>query len=69
MNQTIEVGAILNLKINKIGINGEGIGYKDRLAIFVDGALPEEEISVEIIEVYENRAVGLLKEIIKASPG
>lgn len=68
MNQTIEVGAILNLKINKIGINGEGIGYKDRLAIFVDGALPEEEISVEIIEVYENRAVGLLKEIIKASP-
>ena len=67
MNQAFEIGSELTLKINKIGINGEGIGYKDRLAIFVDGALPDEEVRVEITEVYENRAVAVLKEIVKAS--
>ena len=68
MNQNIEIGHELKLSITKIGINGEGIGYKDRLAIFVDGALPSEEVMVEVIEVYDNRAVATLKEIIKPSP-
>lgn len=68
MNQGLNIGEQFNLKINKLGINGEGIGYKDRLAIFVDGALPNEEVLIEISEIFENRAVAALKEIVKPSP-
>lgn len=39
------------LTIKRIGINGEGIGYYRRLAVFVPGALPKEEAVVKITEV------------------
>lgn len=38
------------IKINKMGINGEGIGHIDRKPIFVEGALPEETVEIEITE-------------------
>ena len=38
----------MKIKIEKIGINGEGIGYYHRIPIFCDGALPEEIINVKI---------------------
>lgn len=44
------------LTIKRIGINGEGIGYYKRLAIFVEGALPGEEAVVKITEVNEQYA-------------
>ena len=37
-----------NVEIKKLGINGEGIGYIDRKIVFVPGALPQEEVIVEI---------------------
>lgn len=39
-----------NVEIKKLGINGEGIGYIDRKIVFVPGALPQEEVIVEIIK-------------------
>ncbi len=39
------------LTIKRIGINGEGIGYYRRLAVFVPGALPKEEAVVRITDV------------------
>ena len=39
------------LSIKRIGINAEGIGYYKRLAIFVPGALPGEEVVVRITDV------------------
>ena len=38
------------LTIKRIGINGEGIGYYKRLAVFVPFALPGEEDVVKIVE-------------------
>ena len=38
----------MKIKIEKIGINGEGIGYYRRIPIFCDGALPEEIINVKL---------------------
>src|SRR5690606_6002603 len=58
---------VINLDIKRMGINGEGIGYYQQLAVFVDNALPGENVDVEITEVFENRAVGILKNIIKKS--
>ena len=39
------------LTIKRIGINGEGIGYYKRLAVFVKGALPKKEIIAKVTEV------------------
>ena len=39
------------LSIKRVGINGEGIGYYRRLAVFVPGALPGEDAVVKITEV------------------
>ncbi|MFR2886039.1 MAG: TRAM domain-containing protein [Merdibacter sp.] len=33
-----------------MGINGEGIGYIDRLPVFVPGALLNEEAEIKVIE-------------------
>lgn len=40
----------MKLKIRKMGINGEGIGYVDHKPVFVEGVLPYEEAEVEITE-------------------
>ena len=47
------------LTIKRIGINGEGIGYYKRLANFVDGVLPGEEIVTRITEVHDQYAKGV----------
>lgn len=56
-----------NVEIKKLGINGEGIGYIDRKIIFVPGALPEEEVIVEITKQTRSYYEGKLVEIIKPS--
>ncbi|MCF0114056.1 MAG: 23S rRNA (uracil(1939)-C(5))-methyltransferase RlmD [Erysipelotrichaceae bacterium] len=40
----------MELKIIKMGINGEGIGYVDKKPVFVPKALPEEVVEVKIVE-------------------
>lgn len=67
MNQTYEVGQKLNIDIKNIGINGEGIGYFQKMAIFVNQALPRENVDVEITEVYDNRLVAKLLDIHQES--
>jgi predicted RNA-binding protein with TRAM domain len=37
------------LSIKRVGINGEGIGYYRRLAVFVPGALPGEDAVVKML--------------------
>lgn len=46
------------LTIKRIGINGEGIGYYKRQAVFVDGVMPPEEVIVKITEVNKNYSKG-----------
>lgn len=64
MQQKIQIGDQIQINIKKLGINGEGIGYLERLAIFVDGCLPGEDVLIEITEVHDNRAVGKLVDVI-----
>ena len=53
------------LTVKRIGINGEGIGYYKRLAVFIPGALPGEEVVVKVTEVNEQYARASLVKIKK----
>lgn len=55
------------LVIKKLGINGEGIGYINKKICFVNGALPDEEVEVEIVEQKQKYYKGVVKKIIKPS--
>ena len=44
------------LDIKRLGINGEGIGFYNKLAIFVDDAIPGEGHNVKITKVEKNLA-------------
>ena len=46
------------ITIKRLGINGEGIGYYKRKAVFVTGVIPPEEVVVKITEVTERYAKG-----------
>lgn len=56
------------LTIKRLGINGEGIGYYKRLAVFVPFALPTEEVVVNITDVNEQYAKGKIVRIKEKSP-
>lgn len=56
-----------NVEIKKLGINGEGIGYIDRKIIFVPGALPQEEVVVEITKQTKSYYEGKLVKVINPS--
>lgn len=55
------------IKIHGLGSNGEGVGKMDGLTVFVEGALPDEEVLAEIETVKKNYAVGRLIEVVKSS--
>ncbi len=56
------------IKIKGMGSSGEGVGKIDNLAVFVENALPGEEILAEIVMHKKNYAVAKLLEILKPSP-
>ncbi|HEY8364118.1 MAG TPA: 23S rRNA (uracil(1939)-C(5))-methyltransferase RlmD [Haloplasmataceae bacterium] len=55
------------LTIKRLGINGEGIGYYKKKAVFVDGALPDEEVICEFTKEHQNYLEGKTIKIKKAS--
>ncbi len=57
----------MKVVIKKTGINGEGIGYIDRLPVFVPGALLGEEVDIRIVERKNRYAIGEVNKIIKKS--
>ncbi|MGL4949473.1 MAG: 23S rRNA (uracil(1939)-C(5))-methyltransferase RlmD [Anaeroplasmataceae bacterium] len=63
----LEVGEIIDLEIKRLGINGEGIGFHNKLAVFVDNAIVKEKIKAEIISVSEKMAKAKLLEIVEKS--
>jgi 23S rRNA (uracil1939-C5)-methyltransferase len=54
---------IVNILITDLTIEGAGIGRFQDLAIFVQGALPGENVTVKIIKTAKNYAVGRLESI------
>ena len=67
-NSHLAIGDVIDINIKKIGINGEGIGYYDNLAVFVEYGLPSEDLKVRITKVFDNRATAEIEEIITESP-
>lgn len=64
----VNVNDEIFLDIKRLGINGEGIGYYKKQAIFVDGALPKENVLVKITKVSKGYANAELLEIKTPSP-
>ena len=56
VTNVVEKNQEILLNIKRMGINGEGIGYYKRLAIFVDNTLPGEDVVVRITEIYKQYA-------------
>ena len=59
----VNIGDEIFLDIKRLGINGEGIGYYKKQAIFVDGALPKENVLVKITKTFKGYAQAELLEI------
>ena len=55
------------IKIHGLGSSGEGVGKIDGLAVFVEGALPGEEVLAEVEVRKKNYAVARLVEVVKPS--
>ena len=62
MDELLQKDQTILLTIKRLGINGEGIGFYKRKAVFVPGAFPPEEVIVKITDVSRNYASG---EIVK----
>lgn len=68
MSVELKVNQSILLTIKRLGINGEGIGYYKRMAVFVPGAIPPEEVIVKITKTTPKYAYGEIKQIrIKAA--
>ena len=68
INEQIKINDLIELEIKKLGINGEGIGYHHKLAVFVDNALPGEIITAKVTEIFPNRLLAEIEEIKVKSP-
>ncbi|HJV46075.1 MAG TPA: 23S rRNA (uracil(1939)-C(5))-methyltransferase RlmD, partial [Bacillota bacterium] len=64
----LKPGQEILLTIKRMGINGEGIGYYKKKAVFVPGAIVGEVVEVKIIKVERGYAEGSVKKIKTASP-
>lgn len=64
---TIKKGQQFPVTIKRLGINGEGVGYFKKKVVFVKGALPNEEIVAEAINVNERFIEAKLIKVRKKS--
>lgn len=67
-NNIINVDDLVLLTIKRLGINGEGIAYYKRLAVFVPNAIVGEVVEVKITKVEEKYAYGEINKIKTRSP-
>ncbi|MGM0435763.1 MAG: 23S rRNA (uracil(1939)-C(5))-methyltransferase RlmD [Bacillota bacterium] len=67
MESPLELNQEVLITIKKIGINGEGIGYYKRQAVFVEGTIPPEEVVIRISDIKDRHAIGELIRVKKKS--
>ncbi|WP_156009700.1 TRAM domain-containing protein, partial [Streptococcus ruminantium] len=63
----LQVNQRIPLKIKRMGINGEGIGFYQKTLVFVPGALKGEEVYCQITSVKQNFVQAKLLNISKHS--
>lgn len=64
----IRAGGVYDVRIDDLGIHGEGIGKYEGFTLFVPGALPGETVRAEAALIKKGYAVGVLREVLEASP-
>ncbi|MFI3283757.1 MAG: 23S rRNA (uracil(1939)-C(5))-methyltransferase RlmD [Erysipelotrichaceae bacterium] len=57
----------MQVKIMKMGINGEGIGYIDSKPVFVPGAISEELVNIQDVKKMNTYCTASLQSVIKKS--
>ncbi len=60
-------GQKITITIDRLGVNGEGVGRFEGCTIFVDYALPTEEVDIELTDCRKSFAFGILLKIITPS--
>lgn len=63
----MKTGDEIRLKINRLGINAEGIGYFKKVIVFVEGALVGEEVIAVVTQVSDRMGFARTKKILKRS--
>jgi 23S rRNA (uracil1939-C5)-methyltransferase len=61
-------GDIVQVNITNLNQNGEGIGRFQGFTLFVTGALPGEEVQVEVTEVKKSFGRGIVRLLLQAAP-
>lgn len=64
----LERNADIELTINGLGSDGQGIGRHEGFAVLVPGALPDERVKAHVIKPGKSYAIAKLVEIIEKSP-
>lgn len=67
MQAKLSVGQKINIKIKRLGINGEGIGYHQKQIIFVPRVLPGEQIVAQITKTSPTFSEATLVKLLKKS--
>ncbi len=67
MSIPVQKNQIIRMDIEGLGDSGEGIGRVDGFTVFVQGGIPGDHLSVEIIKVKKQYAMGVLKQVIRPS--
>ncbi|MBS0615664.1 MAG: 23S rRNA (uracil(1939)-C(5))-methyltransferase RlmD [Verrucomicrobia bacterium] len=57
-----------NIDIQRLGIDGEGVGSLEGFTLFVEGALPSENVQVEITEKRKTYGRARLLQVLSSSP-
>ncbi|WP_334073773.1 MULTISPECIES: 23S rRNA (uracil(1939)-C(5))-methyltransferase RlmD [Paenibacillus] len=66
--EELRAGDRIVVTVKRLGINGEGVGYYRRKAVFIEGALPDEVIKAEVTRVEPKFITAQVREIEKRSP-
>ncbi len=64
----LKKGDVIVVTIKRLGINGEGVGYYRRKAVFVPGALPQEVVKAKVVRSEPRYLEAELLQIEKRSP-
>ena len=65
---TLSLGDEITIPIHRLGINGEGVGDFQGFTLFVDGALPGEEVLGVVTELRKNFGRARIANILRESP-
>ncbi|MGN7357314.1 23S rRNA (uracil(1939)-C(5))-methyltransferase RlmD [Paenibacillus sp. SAF-054] len=66
--ESVKAGDRIIVTIKRIGINGEGVGYYRRKAVFIEGALTGEVVKAKVTRIESGYLTGEIVEIEKRSP-